>query len=104
VNRDTRRAVLLQTGQSALVRSLLGSVTGTMRRQTRYQRSRLAGDGWWRCPAARCDCANGSWTTVAFIMSGVNFPKTGCWEVKGKFKGLKSNSSFWLNSHCSRDG
>ena len=30
--------------------------------------------------------ANGSWTTVDFIMSGVNFPTTGCWEITGKFK------------------
>jgi hypothetical protein len=33
--------------------------------------------------------ANGSWTTVDFIMSGVNFPTTGCWEITGKFKGAK---------------
>lgn len=33
--------------------------------------------------------ANGSRTTVDFIMSGVNFPTTGCWEVTGKFKGAK---------------
>jgi hypothetical protein len=33
--------------------------------------------------------ANGSWTTVDFIMSGVNFPTTGCWEITGRFKGAK---------------
>ncbi len=33
--------------------------------------------------------ANGSWTTVDFIMSGVNFPTTGCWEITGKFKGAE---------------
>lgn len=31
--------------------------------------------------------ANGSWTSVDFIMSGVNFPTTGCWEITGKFQG-----------------
>jgi hypothetical protein len=33
--------------------------------------------------------ANGSWTTVDFIMSGVNFPTTGCWEITGRFKGAE---------------
>ena len=33
--------------------------------------------------------ANGSWTTVDFIMSGVNFPTPGCWEITGKFKGAE---------------
>jgi hypothetical protein len=33
--------------------------------------------------------ANGSWTTVDFIMSGVNFPTTGCWEIAGRFKGAE---------------
>lgn len=33
--------------------------------------------------------ANGSWTNVDFIMSGVNFPTTGCWEITGKFKGTE---------------
>ena len=33
--------------------------------------------------------ANGSWTTVDFIMSGVNFPTKGCWEITGKFKGAE---------------
>jgi hypothetical protein len=31
--------------------------------------------------------ANGSWTDHDFIMSGVNFPTQGCWEVTGKFRG-----------------
>ena len=31
--------------------------------------------------------ANGSWTDHDFIMSGVNFPTAGCWEVTGRFKG-----------------
>ncbi|MEI9975737.1 MAG: hypothetical protein WDO73_28960 [Ignavibacteriota bacterium] len=30
--------------------------------------------------------ANGSRTTVGFIMSGVNFPTSGCWEITGRFK------------------
>jgi hypothetical protein len=34
--------------------------------------------------------ANGSWTNVDFIMSGVNFPTTGCWEITGKFKGAET--------------
>jgi hypothetical protein len=34
--------------------------------------------------------ANGSWTTVDFIMSGVNFPSTGCWEITGRFKGAEA--------------
>jgi hypothetical protein len=33
--------------------------------------------------------ANGSWTTVDFIMSGVNFRTTGCWQITGKFKGAE---------------
>jgi hypothetical protein len=33
--------------------------------------------------------ANGSWTTVDFIISGVNFPTTGCWEINGRFKGVE---------------
>lgn len=33
--------------------------------------------------------ANGSWTNVDFIMSGVNFPTKGCWEIKGAFKGAE---------------
>jgi len=33
--------------------------------------------------------AHGSWTTVDFIMSGVNFPTTGCWEITGTFKGAE---------------
>ena len=33
--------------------------------------------------------ANGSWTSVDFIMSGVNFPKAGCWEITGRFKGAE---------------
>jgi hypothetical protein len=33
--------------------------------------------------------ANGSWTTVDFIMSGVNFPTAGCWEIKGTFRGAE---------------
>lgn len=33
--------------------------------------------------------ANGSWTNIDFIMSGVNFPTTGCWEITGKFKGAE---------------
>ena len=31
--------------------------------------------------------ANGSWTTEDFIMSGVNFPTAGCWEVTGRLRG-----------------
>lgn len=31
--------------------------------------------------------ANGSWTTEDFIMSGVNFPTAGCWEITGRFRG-----------------
>jgi hypothetical protein len=31
--------------------------------------------------------ANGSWTNVDFIMSGVNFPTKGCWEITGVFNG-----------------
>jgi hypothetical protein len=34
--------------------------------------------------------ANGSWTTVDFIMSGVNFPTTGCWEITGALKGAET--------------
>jgi hypothetical protein len=33
--------------------------------------------------------ATGSWTTIDFIMSGVNFPTIGCWEITGKFKGAE---------------
>jgi len=33
--------------------------------------------------------ANGSWTSVDFIMSGVNFPTAGCWEVTGRFRGAE---------------
>jgi hypothetical protein len=33
--------------------------------------------------------ANGSWTNIDFIMSGVNFPTTGCWKITGKFKGAE---------------
>ena len=31
--------------------------------------------------------ANGSWTDHDFIMSGVNFPTEGCWEITGRFHG-----------------
>jgi hypothetical protein len=34
--------------------------------------------------------ANGSWTTEDFIMSGVNFPTVGCWEVTGRFRGAEA--------------
>jgi hypothetical protein len=40
--------------------------------------------------------ANGSWTNVDFIMSGVNFPTTGCWEITGKFKGAKVQFVVWV--------
>jgi hypothetical protein len=33
--------------------------------------------------------ANGSWTNIDFIMSGVNFPTKGCWEIGGRFKGAE---------------
>jgi hypothetical protein len=33
--------------------------------------------------------ANGSWTTADFIMSGVNFPTKGCWEITGRYKGAE---------------
>lgn len=33
--------------------------------------------------------ANGTWQDVDFIMSGVNFPTKGCWEITGKFKGAE---------------
>jgi hypothetical protein len=33
--------------------------------------------------------ANGSWTSVDFIMSGVNFPTVGCWEIAGRFRGAE---------------
>jgi len=33
--------------------------------------------------------ANGSWTSVDFIMSGVNFPTVGCWEITGRFHGAE---------------
>jgi hypothetical protein len=46
--------------------------------------------GWqFGAPPLVVTGANGSWTTVDFIMSGVNFPTTGCWEVMGKFKGAE---------------
>jgi hypothetical protein len=35
--------------------------------------------------------ANGSWVgkEPAFIMSGVNSPTLGCWEVTGRFRGAE---------------
>ena len=33
--------------------------------------------------------ANSSWTDHDFIMSGVNFPTAGCWEIKGRFRGAE---------------
>ena len=33
--------------------------------------------------------ANGSWTDHDFIMSGVNFPTAGCWEITGRFRGAE---------------
>ena len=40
-------------------------------------------------PALVVTGANGSWTNIDFIMSGVNFPTKGCWEIAGRFKGAK---------------
>jgi len=42
-------------------------------------------------PALVVSGTNGSYTgdLGAFIMSGVNFPTAGCWEITGKFKGAE---------------
>ena len=40
--------------------------------------------------------ANGSWTTADFIMSGVNFPTIGCWEITGTFKGAEMKFVVWI--------
>jgi hypothetical protein len=42
--------------------------------------------------------ANGSWTkNDQFIMTGINFPTTGCWEITGRFDNDELTFVIWVD-------
>ena len=41
---------------------------------------------------------NGSWTKDdQFIMTGINFPTTGCWEVTGRYENDELTFVVWVS-------